>query len=161
MILIGDSLLMSSAIPLHSPETNLYDKDFYAWTARMALLLRQGRFAEIDISHIAEELEDIGKRERRALESYIRNVTLHLLKWQYQPEKRGSSWRQSIRNGRIEIQKLLRDSPSLANQVPQLFEDEYPAARADAIDETGLTQDTFPPQCPFTTEQVLDAGFWP
>ena len=151
---------MSTAVPLQSPQPESYDADFYAWTRATANLLRQRRFAEIDVVHLAEELEDMGKRERRALESHIRNVTLHLLKWRYQLEKRGVSLRQSIRNGRIEIQKLLHDSPSLASQIPQILEDEYPAARADAIDETGLTEDTFPTQCPFTAEQVIDAQFW-
>jgi len=139
----------------------LYDEDFYAWAMMTATLLRQRRFAEVDIVHLAEELEDMGKRERRALESHIRNVTLHLLKWRSQQEKRGASWRQSIRNGRIEIQKLLRDSPSLAGDVPQMLEEEYSAARADAIDETGLSEETFPTHCPFTAEQVLDSRFWP
>ena len=152
---------MSTAAPTRHPAPCLYDEDFYAWITATIELLRQRRFTEIDITHLAEELEDMGKRERRALESHIRNVTLHLLKWRYQPYKRSVSWRQSIRNGRIEIQKLLRDSPSLASQIPQMVEDEYPAARADAIDDTGLTEDTFPTQCPFTAEQVLDAEFWP
>ena len=152
---------MSTAAPPRHPAPCLYDKDFYAWIRATVELLRQRRFTEIDIAHLTEELEDMGKRERRACESHLRNVTLHLLKWQSQPEKRGTSWRQSLRNGRIESQKLLRDSPSLGGQIPQMIEAEYPAARADAIDETGLTEDTFPTQCPFTAEQVLDAGFWP
>src|SRR5262245_33342319 len=152
---------MSTAAPTRHLAPCLYNEDFYAWIRATVELLRQRRFTEIDITHLAEELEDMGKRERRALESYIRNVMLHLLKWRAQPENRGASWRQSIRNGRIEIHKLLRDSPSLGAQVPQMIEDEYPAARADASDETGLTEETFPTQCPFTAEQVLDAGFWP
>jgi hypothetical protein len=152
---------MSTAVSSLHSEPCLYDEDFYAWTLTTAELLRQRRFAEIDIVHLAEEVEDMGKRERRALESHIRNVTLHLLKWRYQPGKRGVSWRQSIRNGRIEIQKLLRDSPSLASQMPQMLEAEYPAARADASDETGLAEGTFPAQCPFTVAEVLNAGFWP
>lgn len=151
---------MSTAVPLQYPQSDLYDVDFCAWINVTTDLLRQRRFADIDVVHLAEELEDMGKRERRALESHIRNVILHLLKWHYQPEKRGSSWRQSIRNGRIEIQKLLRDSPSLARQLSQFLDDEYPAARADAIDETELTEDTFPTQCPFTAEQLVDAQFW-
>lgn len=152
---------MSTAAPTHRPDPCLYEEDFYAWAITTASLLRQRRFTEIDIAHLAEELEDMGKRERRALESHIRTVTLHLLKWQYQPEKRGTSWRQSIRNGRIEVQKLLRDSPSLTAQVPRMLEDEYPAARADAIDGTGFAEETFPARCPFTAGQVLDAEFWP
>ena len=152
---------MSTAATTRHVKAGLYDEDFYAWAMRTAGLLRQRRFTEIDIAHLAEELEDIGKRERRALESYLRNVTLHLLKWRYQPEKRGASWRQSIRNGRIEIQKLLRDSPSLSEEVSQMLADEYAAARADAVDETGLSEETFPLDCPFSIEQVLDIGFWP
>jgi hypothetical protein len=151
---------MSTAVPLQYPQSDLYDVDFYAWTNVTADLLRQRRFADIDIAHLAEELEDMGKRERRALEGHIRNVTLHLLKWRYQPDKRGASWRQSIRNGRIEIQKLLRDSPSLARQLSQMLDDEYPAARADTIDETGLPEETLPGECPFTADQMMDAQFW-
>ncbi len=151
---------MSTVVPTRHPDHCLYDEDFYSWAITTAALLRQQQFADIDIVHLAEELEDIGKRERRSLEGHIRNVTLHMLKWYSQPEKRGASWRQSISNGRIEIQKLLRDSPSLADQVSQILGDEYPAARADAIDETGLSEETFPVQCPFTAGQVLDAEFW-
>jgi hypothetical protein len=152
---------MSTAATPRHVKVGLYDEDFYAWALRTAALLRQRRFAEIDIAHLAEELEDMGKRERRALESYLRNVTLHLLKWRYQPEKRGASWRQSIRNGRIEIQKLLRDSPSLSGEISQMLADEYSAARADAIDETGRGGEIFPIHCPFTGEQVMDSEFWP
>ena len=132
-----------------------YDDDYYGWLQTTAALLRQQRFAEIDIAHIVEELEDMGKRERRALESHIRNVTLHLLKWRYQSQKRGTSWRKSIRNGRIEIQKLLRDSPSLTNHIPQMIDDEYLPARADAVDETGLTGKVFPPTAPSPRNRLL------
>ena len=152
---------MNTAASIPSAETSLYDADFHDWILTTVTLLRQRRFADIDVEHLVEELEDMAKRERRALESHIRNVTLHLLKWRYQPDKRGSSWRQSIRNGRIEIRKLLRDSPSLANQVSQMIEDEYPDARADAIDETGFSENIFPLQCPFTAEQMLDREYLP
>lgn len=138
-----------------------YEQDFYAWTLRNAELLRQGRFSEIDVEHLAEELEDMGKSERRALESHLRTVVLHLLKWRFQPALRGASWRQSVRNGRIAIRNILRDSPSLARQLPEMLTDEYPAARADAADETGLGEPAFPKVCPFTLEQVLDADFRP
>jgi hypothetical protein len=123
-------------------------------------LLRQGRYAEVDVAHIVEELEDMGQRERRTVENHIRNVVLHLLKWRYQPDKRGASWRKSIRNGRIEIQELLKDSPSLTRQTAQMLTNKYPAARADAVDETELGEETFPGQCPFTVEQILDAEYW-
>ncbi len=151
---------MSTAVSTPLPDLSLYDKDFHAWLFQTADLLRQGRLAEVDAAHVAEELEDMGKRERRALESHIRNVTLHLLKWRYQSDKRTPSRRKSIRNGRLEIQSLLKDSPSLTSQPAQMLVNAYPAARADAVDETGLGEEAFPAQCPFTVEQVLDAEYW-
>lgn len=152
---------MSTAAPIPPGETSLYDEDFHEWILTTAALLRQRRFTDLDIAHLVEELEDMSKQERRALESHIRNVILHLLKWRYQPDKRSPSWRQSIRNGRIEIYKLLRDSPSLKRLVPAMLNEEYPVALADAVDETGLSEETFPAECPFAVEQVLEAEFWP
>ncbi len=151
---------MSTAVSTPLPDPSLYDKDFYAWLFETADLLRQGRYTEVDVTHVVEELEDMGRCERRAVENHIRNVVLHLLKWQYQPAKRGASWRKSIRNGRIEIQELLKDSSSLTRQTAQMLTNKYPAARADAVDETGLGEETFPGQCPFTVEQILDAEYW-
>jgi hypothetical protein len=138
-----------------------YEDDYYAWLMTTAEQLRQRRFGDIDIEHIVEELEDTGKREHRALESHIKQVTLHLLKWQYQPTLRCASWSQTIRNGRNEIEKLLRDSPSLTRLLAMMLSNEYPAAKADAVDKTGLGEETFPAVCPFTVEQVVDKGFWP
>jgi hypothetical protein len=151
---------MSTAVSYHPPATTLYDEDFYAWIAETVSLLRQQRFTEIDVAHLAEELEDMGKRERRELGSHIRNVIIHSLKWQHQANKRTPSWRQTIRNGRLEIRELLDDSPSLANLVEPIVEDLYSAARADAIDETELAEDSFPVQCPFTAEEIMDPQFW-
>jgi hypothetical protein len=138
-----------------------YDQDFYAWAMQNAERLRQGRFAELDSEHIAEELESMGKSERRALESHLSTVLRHLLKWRYQPGLRSPSWRQSIRNGRTAIAKIIADSPSLKSRLGDILTTEYPSARADAIDETGLPEAVFPQDCPFTLEQVLDPGYWP
>lgn len=103
----------------------------------------------------------MGKRERRALENHIRNLILHLLKWRYQPLQRSTSWRQSIRNGRIEIHKILRDSPSLTGSVAGIAVEEYDAARPDAIDKTGLADSVFPERYPFAGDELLDAESWP
>jgi hypothetical protein len=138
-----------------------YDEDLYEWAMHNARLLRQQRFAEIDYEHIAEELEDMGKSERRALESHVKNVLLHLLKWRFQPALRGASWRQSIRNGRIAIDKIFRDSPSLKSRLADIVTQEYANAREDAVDETGMDQRCFPNPCPFSIEQIVDRDFWP
>lgn len=83
-----------------------YDKDFYAWAAENASLLRRKKFDEIDIGNIAEEIESMGRSEKRSLISHLRVLILHLLKWEYQPELRGNSWKSSIRNARYSIKEL-------------------------------------------------------
>ena len=138
-----------------------YHRDFYAWALRNAELLKAGHFGAVDIEHLVEELEDVGKSERRALESHIRNLLLHLLKWQYQPQLRDASWRQSIRNARIAVAKIVKDSPSLKPTIPQTIVDEYPNAKADAVDETGLREEVFPVGCPYLEANLLDPNYWP
>ena len=95
--------------------TATYETDFYLWTQQQADLLRQGQFnrVDFDLENIAEEIESMGKRDRRAIEGYLQNIIMHLLKWQYQPQRRGTSWRLSIRNGREQLLDLLEESPSL------------------------------------------------
>ena len=95
--------------------TATYENDFYLWTQQQADLLRQGQFnrVDLDLENIAEEIESMGKRDRRSVSSYLQNVLLHLLKWRYQPERRGTSWRLSIENGRYQVVDLLEESPSL------------------------------------------------
>ena len=146
-----------------SRNTALYDQDFYAWTQEQAALLREGAVHELDLTNLAEEIESLGKSDRRALGSHLRNLVLHLLKWQYQPSGRltGHSWQSSIRNARAEIAVLLEDSHSLQQECAELLVRWYPLARLDAADETRLPLDTFPATCPWTPEQVLDPDFWP
>lgn len=139
----------------------LYERDFFEWTQTTAVLLRAGQRNDIDWHTLAEEIESMGKSERRALGSQIQRLTLHLLKWHYQPSERSNSWRSSIRNARLEIRDILEDSPSLKQQFSTLLAKHYPRARADAIDETGL-QD-FPQYCPWTDidNELLNHDFWP
>ena len=142
--------------------TATYETDFYLWTQQQAALLRQGEFnrVDLDLANIAEEIESMGKRDRRSVSSYLQNVLLHLLKWRYQPERRGTSWRSSIRNGRRQIKQLILESPSLKPQLPAIVQEEYLAARENAADETGLPLTTFPEECPFTLDQITGDD-WP
>jgi hypothetical protein len=146
-----------------STNAALYEQDFYAWTQEQAALLREGALQDLDVTNLAEEVESLGKSDRRALGSHLRNLVMHLLKWEYQPDGRltGHSWQSSIRTARDEIAMILEDSPSLAPTVPELLARRYPLARQNAADETGLPLPTFPVACPWTPEQVLDADFWP
>lgn len=138
-----------------------YDSDLVAWAEDNAALLRAGRLSEIDAHNLAEELEDLGKSERRALDSHLRVLVSHLLKWQHQPGLRGASWRLSIRNARAAIGGILRDSPSLVRELAPRLSGIYDLARDNAIGETGLPEAVFPPDCPYPVERVLSDDFWP
>ena len=138
-----------------------YEQDLFAWLTANAELLRQGRLHEIDAVQIAEELEDMGKSESRAIESYLAVLILHLLKWQYQPSLRGPSWQQSIDNARDAIDRRLQDSPSLRPRLDAMIATRYPNVRKNAMRETGLPIETFPATCPFDIVQLLDEAFWP
>ena len=139
-----------------------YEKDVVAWANEQAALLRAGKFSALDIEHIAEEIEDVGKSEQRELASRMAVLLAHLLKWQYQPERRGSSWPRTIKEQRRAIEVTLRKTPSLKSSLRD--SDWLVSAWADAISkavaETDL-EDVFPEACPWSTEQVLDPGFLP
>lgn len=139
-----------------------YETDFYQWTQQQAALMRQGEFnrVDLDIENIAEEIESMGRRDRHALRSYLHNILMHLLKWRYQPERRGTSWRLSIKNGRHQVDILVEDSPSLQMKIPDLMAKEYAQARENAALETGLPIAAFPELCPFTVEQIT-GDYWP
>jgi hypothetical protein len=145
-------------MPVKSP---LYDQDFYAWSRQQAELLRAGKLAQADIEHIAEEIDSMGRTEKRELISRLEVVLLHLLKWRYQPDKRGPSSEASIRVQRYSAEDHLDDNPSLRPLLPQALTTAYRKAALEATAETGLPGATFPAACPWTVEQVLDAGFWP
>jgi len=139
----------------------LYERDLCAWAQANAVLLRDGRLSQIDVAHIAEELEDMGKSERRSLRSHLRNLIIHLLKWQHQPERKSTSWELSILNARNEIEDILADSPSLVPELPDYIDSVYAAARQAAAVETMLDIDSFSAACPFTAEQIKDNDFRP
>src|SRR5258708_26158079 len=106
-----------------------YDEDFYAWTQEQARLLRTGQFSQIDVENVAEELESMGRSDKRELDSRLEGLLMHLLKWQIQPNFRSPSWQRTIREQRRRIEKLFRESPSLRPQFPHLMPDAYVDAR--------------------------------
>lgn len=138
-----------------------YEQDFHAWTQQQAQLLRAGQLADVDLAHIAEEIETLGASERRELESRLKVLLLHLLKWQYQPEQRSSGWAGTIDEQRDQIDTLLRQSPSLRRLVREYLQYAYPKARRAAARETDLAPKTFPEACPYAENDVFNAEFWP
>ncbi len=134
----------------------LYEADTVAWATANADLLRQRRFAEVDVVHLIEELEDMGKSERRALESHLSVLLMHLLKWEHQPVIRSNSWKFSIANARASIEETLEDSPSLKPKLQDtaFVSRAYSRARRLAAIETGLDIAIFPEVCPFDLMQI-------
>ena len=142
--------------------TATYETDFYLWTQQQADLLRQGEFnrVDLDLANIAEEIESMGKSDRRSIRSHLANIILHLLKWRYQSDRRSNSWSDSIDNGREEVVWILKDSPSLKPHINALINEIYASTRRKASRETGLLLTTFPDVCPFTVDQIT-GEYWP
>jgi len=138
-----------------------YDQDIVAWADEQAALLRSGRFNLLDIDHLAEEIEDVGKSEQRELANRMAVLLAQLLKWQYQPERRGASWGATIRVQRKALIAHLATVPSLETMLRDSawWDRIWADAVAKAIDETGLA--VFPDQCPWSTDEILDQGWMP
>ena len=138
-----------------------YDEDFFLWTQRQAVLIRAGQFELVDWENVASEIEAMGSRERRELGTRLKILMMHLLKWQFQPQKRSRSWRGTINDQRDEIEQLLEEDPSLRREIEALIGKRYRVARANAASETGLALRTFPSRCPYRTDQILDDTYFP
>jgi len=139
----------------------LYDTDFYGWTQEQADKLRTGNLAGLDLDNLIEEIESMGRGERRELESRIELLLMHLLKWQYQPARRGKSWRLTIEDQRDRILGHVSENPSLKSKLAPCMQDAYRHARRAALRETQIDESAFPAQCPWTFDQATDADFWP
>lgn len=138
-----------------------YEQDFYAWTVEQGRLLRTSKLSAIDAVNLAEEIDSMGRLDRRELESRLTVLLTHLLKWQMQPDQRSRSWSVTMREQRRQIEKLLRESPSLRSFGANVLAQAYREACEDAADETGLPESVFPAECPFTLDEVLSRSFLP
>ena len=140
-----------------------YHQDFHAWAVQNAELIRQGRLGELDWDHIAEELESMGASERRELLNRLQILVMHLLKYQFQPERRGKSWKLTIIHQRTAIERLTQQSPSLKHLLenPEEIQDIYRKAVREAALETDLETSLFPLDCPYSLDEILDDDFWP
>jgi len=135
--------------------SDLYFRDFYAWATEQAALLRAGRLSSADIANIAEEIDSMGRGEKRELTNRLAILLTHLLKWRAQPERRERSWLATIREQRRQALRVLRDNPSLRPQLEEVMADAYGDAVQAAIRETDLPEDTFPNACPWTFDQAM------
>lgn len=152
-----------------SQSTEQYQKDYDAWAQTQIDLLKAGRFAELDIVHLVEELGDMGRGERTELENRLTVLLAHLLKWEFQhgqlagrwQEVKGDSWRATIIEQRDRIAKRLDKSPGLKSVLPDLIAEAYEDATRLAANESGLPVEGFPDTCPYAQGQILDDSFFP
>jgi len=146
-----------------------YEQDFHQWIEHHITLLRAGRLNEIDVEHLIEELEGMAGRDRNELLSRLKILIAYLLKWQFQlqqltekwKEFDGRSWQRSIIEQRSEIADQLENIPSLKNHLNELVALAYPKAVKLSVKETQLPLSTFPRDCPYTVEQLLNDDFYP
>ncbi|MEB3295763.1 MAG: DUF29 domain-containing protein [Synechococcales bacterium] len=135
--------------------------DFSAWIAHTAQLLRERRWHEIDVLNLIAEVEDLGKSEQRGIASQLTRLLLHLLKWQYQPQRRSDSWLDSITDARTQIELAIEDSPSLRSYPAEQLLASYQRARRQAAQQTNLEISVFPDSCPYSLELVLGENWLP
>lgn len=141
--------------------SNTYLVDFNSWIDETTQLLRDRRWQEIDVEHLIEEIESLGKSEKRGISSQLTRLLLHLLKWQFQPQRRSDSWIDSITDARTQIELALKDSPSLATYPAQQLQESYSRARRQAAKQTGINISTFPEECPYLLALVLNEDWLP
>jgi hypothetical protein len=139
----------------------LYDRDFYEWTRKNAQLLREGRLSEIDTDNLIEELETMGRSEKRAFVNHLAVLLAHLLKWERQPGLRSKSWRYTIREQRAQVADILDDNPSFKHSLDELLLKAYGKSIVRVVKETGLDEDNFPATCPYEPDEIMDTTFFP
>ena len=144
-------------------KTVSYESDIVAWANQQADFIRNKKFYLLDLEHLAEEIEDVSKSEQRELANRMAVLLLHLLKWQYQPERQGTSWELTIKTQRNRIKRCLKKVPSLKNCLDdtEWWADVWDDARYETVKETRMAFDTFPENCPWTPQQILSDDWFP
>ena len=142
---------------------SLYEQDFYAWVEQTAQLLRSHQWDAVDLENLIEEVVDLGNSQQRALQSALRLVLSHFLKWKYQPERRSQSWQITITRERLNLDELLAESPSSRRFLNHTnwINTTYQRARREAMVETSLPEEKFALTCPFSVDEILDLDFYP
>ena len=141
--------------------SNLYETDFYGWTIQTAFLLRNQQWSQVDLKNLIEEIESLGKQQRQELRNRLSILIGHLLKWEFQPQNRSRSWLSTIRIQRLDTSELLEENPSLKPYLEEAIEKAYLKGVELAIKETDLPRTTFPANCPYNLEEILDSKFYP
>ena len=140
---------------------NLYQQDFFAWTKQQINFLQNQQWNQLDLANLIEEIETLGKQQRQELRNRLSILIGHLLKWEYQPQKRSYSWLATLRVQRIDIQELIDDNPSLKPYLEEALTQAYIKGLLLAVSETNLPDLTFPQNCPYSLTEILSDRFYP
>lgn len=146
---------------MKSVALSLYDADFYAWTQEQAEFLRDGKWSQLDLVNLIEEIESLGKQQRSELRNRLSILIGHLLKWEYQSNHRSRSWLNTIRLQRMDLLELLAENPSLKPYLQEGIQAAYKKGLLLAVGETNLPVKTFPSECLYSLEEILSDGFYP
>jgi hypothetical protein len=145
--------------PLDQLAAAEYWDDFYSWLMQQAEHVRAGNWEAVDRENLAEELESLGREQFNKLESALAALMVHMLSWDYQPDLRSRSWALSIEVERIGINNILSDNPGLRPRIAEAVERAYRSARTEAANEAGLEKDEFPPECPYSWDDLIEREF--
>jgi hypothetical protein len=148
-------------VPTDEAVGGAYEHDFYTWTFEQARLVREGRWTAIDRENVAEEIESLGREQFDKLESALRVLLMHMLKWDQQPERRSRSLTLSIKIRRIDLEDVLEDNFGLKARMGEAIEHAYRLARLDAAIETELDENEFPVECPYSWDAIVGRDFLP
>ena len=146
-------------VPAPDAAAHSYDRDFYSWSLEQARLLREGRWSALDRENVAEEIESLGREQFNKLESALRVLILHMLKWDHQSKLRSRSWVLSIEAQRVELEDVLLDNPGLQPRIAEAIGRAYRKARIEAAKETGMEKTAFPEQCPYSWDDIVSRAF--
>ena len=146
-------------VPEDAPAKPTYERDFYSWTLEQARFVREGRWEAIDRENVAEEIESLGREQFSKLESALRVLTMHMLKWDHQPAVRSRSWTLTIDEQRLVLEGVLQDNPGLKSRIPEAIFRAYRRARIEAARETGLEKKQFPEPCPYDWNAITTREF--
>jgi len=146
---------------MNTATAQLYETDFYGWVQNQVDSMRVRNLSNLDFDNLIEEIDSMGKSLQRELTSRLEVLYAHLLKWQFQPKFKGTSWELTIDEQRGKISELIQDNPSLLSKLDDCIARGYRHGKRAAMKETGIDQSIFPAQCPWTFEQVMDVDFWP
>jgi hypothetical protein len=133
----------------------LYEQDFYQWTQEQTELMKAGALSQLDIPNLIEEIESMGKTQKHELINRLAVLLMHLLKWDYQPERRSRSWELTIKEQRIRIKNHLLENPSLKYSMSEYVSIAFEIAVVKALKETRLPDLVFPETCPYTIDQIM------